>query len=77
MLGGLEGTKKLKKSQHKEKKPKNKDAPWLIKANYWVAGVIARFLGILGTKFGGIARQKNLKKYNPKQEKFEKNILPD
>ena len=31
--------------------------------------------GSQGHKLGGIARQKNLKKYNPKQEKFEKTFF--
>ena len=40
------------------------DAPWLIKANNSVARVFARFLGILGTQFGGSGKQKKIKNHN-------------
>ena len=63
-----------KKSQPKEEKQNKKGCPWLIKDNYWLARVFARYLGIQGTQFGGIGRHKaqkveknhNLKKRNPK-----------
>ena len=34
-------------------------------------------LGEKGTKFGGIDRQKNFKKSNPKQDKSKNDMLPD
>ena len=59
--GDWKAQKSWKNTQPKEEKPKNKDAPWLITANYWVATVFAKFLGILETQFWGIGRQKTWK----------------
>ena len=56
--GDWKAQKSWKNTQPKEEKPKNKDAPWPITANYWVDIVFARFLGILGTQIWGIGREK-------------------